>query len=319
LSDPRLNSIFTFDNSSLGVTIDDFDDGDTIVCTFTNTLIPAKFLLIDEDSIDNDDEPFTNTLCYQYLNDGNFTSTPRCGGFPGVLTTTTAVNADKADHDMRDELRFFEANHGEIIELQTGHITDEGWFALQEIPASWDAAGPTDDGIQNFLQAGPGLGSGPVPEALLDKITDVRPIRYEGVLELIGKDICGIVHDSDVNVAYLQEPIGENQTGVDNANLQGNYKGLVAFNIFQVIPFGDDPAKGALSHKGDLTQANDPQEIAKVAIKILDATGICLYAELFDAPFIVDENTSQLRNGTIIDFDSGFNQDTTPSMPLSFP
>jgi len=267
------------------------------------------FLIIDEDSIDNDDEPFTTALCYQYLNDGNFTSTPGCGEFGPPLETSMPVNDDKADHDMRDELRFFEANHGKKIELQTGHITDEGWFALQVIPESWIKAVSssetnTEVGIANFI-------NGLVAQSDLDKIPDVRPIRYEGVLELLDRNICAVVHDSDVNVAYLQEPIEENETGVDNANLQGSYKGVVAFNILQVVPFGDIPTKGALSHKGDLTQTNDPQEIAKVVITILDPN-VCLYAELFDAPFIVDENTSQLRGGTIMDFDTGFRKDTTP-------
>ena len=88
----------------------------------------------------------------------------------------------------RTELPFFDQNTGTIIELQVGHITDEGWFAPQVILDSWKEAGPVfGDGIQNFIGVnqtvggplipGLGLGVGADREELLDKIPDVRPIR----------------------------------------------------------------------------------------------------------------------------------------------
>jgi len=173
-----------------------------------------------------------------------------------------------------------------------------------------------------MLTPGPGLGVGPGTEELLDKIPDVRPIRYQGLLDLVGENICAVVKDSDVNVAYLQETSQVPPGGVKDANLQGNYKGLVAFRILQVIPFGTS----TLSAAPFLEQANDPQEIAKVRIGILDAvnkdgTGVCQTMLMtFDAPFIVDENTSFPIGVPSLDLDTGFNELPTPvAGPLAFP
>ena len=69
-------------------------------------------------------------------------------------------------------------------------VTDEGWFALTELPPSWDEAGPTDDGLRNFLAPGEGLGSGDDPEALLDKIPGVTPLRATGLNQLQGQTVC---------------------------------------------------------------------------------------------------------------------------------
>jgi len=281
----------------------------------------AKFILIDEDSIDNDDEPFTNQGCGQYLDETMFTSTPGCGEFdnsdpisPLDDNTAYPVNDDLANPGVRNELRFFDANPGEIIELQVGHITDEGWYAPQIIPQSWVDTGPTDDGIRNFvgvmqmpggpLVPGDGLGVGGDPEALLDNIPDVRPIRYEGVLGLLGMDLCAVVYDSDISINFLNpNPPG----GVEDGNLQGANLGIVAFRVLQVLPFGDD---------SPFTQGQDPQEIAKVKIGILDAkndegTGVCQGNLMtYVAPFIVDEDDP---------FDSGFNDSPTPAVALPFP
>ncbi|MBN1386874.1 MAG: hypothetical protein JW965_00410 [Bacteroidales bacterium] len=50
---------------------------------------------------------------------------------------------------------------------------DEGWFAPVTIPSAWAAAGPGDNGLQNYLVPGPGLGTA-VPdddrEVLLDEV-----------------------------------------------------------------------------------------------------------------------------------------------------
>jgi len=59
----------------------------------------AKFIIIDEDSIDNDDEPFTDTECYQYLNSTVFTNNPGCGEFDD---TSSPVNDDLADPGVED-------------------------------------------------------------------------------------------------------------------------------------------------------------------------------------------------------------------------
>jgi len=83
----------------------------------------AIFLLIDEESIDNGNEP----------ND----------------FSETDVNDQIAEVGLRKPLQFFEANIGQTIELYTGQVGDEGWFALKTIPNSWKSAGPTNNGTQN--------------------------------------------------------------------------------------------------------------------------------------------------------------------------
>jgi len=51
---------------------------------------------------------------------------------------------------------------------------------------------------------------------------------------------------------------------------------------------------------------DDPQEIAKVRILILDANETCQSPIIYEAPRIVDENTSLLNDNTVCDYDTGF-------------
>ncbi|HSI70292.1 MAG TPA: hypothetical protein VK941_08680 [Gillisia sp.] len=157
----------------------------------------AVFILIDEESIDNGNEP------------NNFSETD--------------VNDDLAEVGLRQPLRFFEDNIGEEIELYTGQVGDEGWFALKTIPTSWESAGPTESGAGNFLQAGPGLGQDG-SEDLLDEIADVIPLRATGLSMLIGQTILAIVFDSDISINY--DPI--------EGNLQGDNLGIVALEVLEV-------------------------------------------------------------------------------------
>lgn len=156
------------------------------------------FLVIDEDSIDNGNPP----------ND----------------FSETDVNDDIAAIGQRQPLRVFQANIGATIDLFTGQVGDEGWFALQTVPSSWRSAGPTGNGLRNYLLAGPGLGSGDGPEVLLDEIPDVTPLRATGLAMLIGQTVCAVVYDSDVSINYA--PL--------EGNLQGANLGTVAFDVLAV-------------------------------------------------------------------------------------
>ena len=78
----------------------------------------------------------------------------------------TDVNADIAEIGVRTPLRFFANNVGTTITLPSGGVGDEGWFALETVPSSWESAGPTADGLRNFAgnpsvaiphNVGPGL------------------------------------------------------------------------------------------------------------------------------------------------------------------
>jgi len=162
----------------------------------------AGFLIIDEDGIDN--------------------------GLPPNFFSDIDVNDQIAEIGLRDQLAFFAANVGATITLYTGEVGDEGWFAPQFIPRSWDEAGPSSDGLTNFLQAGPGLGSPDSEgdrESLLDKISNVIPLRADGLEQLEGGTFCALVYDSDISINY---------DAIINGNLKGANLGLAAFEVLDV-------------------------------------------------------------------------------------
>ncbi len=161
----------------------------------------AILLVIDEESIDNDNEP------------NNFSETD--------------VNDQLAEVGLRKPLRYFEENVGNTIDLFTGQVGDEGWHALKTIPASWISTGPTANGAQNYLAAGPGLGAGDPDdnrEVLLDKIPNVTPLRATGLAMLVGQTVLAVVYDSDISTNY--SPL--------NGNLMGANLGVVAFDVLEV-------------------------------------------------------------------------------------
>ena len=195
----------------------------------------ATFLLIDEESIKKGEAP-------------NFFD-------------ESDVNEDIATLGLRSQLPFFAAAAivgGVKITLHTGEVGDEGWFALKTIPASWDEAVPTGDGVHNFVgnpslpfphEVGPGLGAGDDPEALLDKIPDVTPLRATGLKLLEGKDVCAVVYKGDVSINY--DPL--------DGSLKGDNLGTVAFNVVSVTEL-----KGFSS-----------SSLPQVEIMILDAEVFC--------------------------------------------
>lgn len=160
-------------------------------------------MVIDESSIDNGNEP----------ND----------------FSDTDVNDQTAAVGQRSQLKFFKDNVGKTIDLYTGQVGDEGWFALKNIPNRWVNAGPTDNGAKNYLTPGPGLGSPNIDddrEVLLDEIPLVAPMRATGLKMLVGSKVLAVVYDSDISVNY--SPL--------EGNLQGANLGLVAFEVLEVKP-----------------------------------------------------------------------------------
>lgn len=156
------------------------------------------FLIIDDDSISNGNPP--NDFAAEDVND------------------------DIAAVGLRQPLPWFQDNVGSEIDLFTGQVGDEGWFALKTIPASWSDAGPTGNGTRNYLQAGPGLGGpsdGDDREVLLGGIPDITPLRATGLAMLAGETVCAVVYDSDISVNY--DPL--------QGNLQGDNLGVVSFDV----------------------------------------------------------------------------------------
>jgi len=183
-------------------------------------------LVIDEESIDNGNPP------------NNFSDVD--------------ANDQLATLGLRRQLAFFAANTGRTIDLFTGQVGDEGWFALRTIPNSWRRTGPSSNGARNYFVAGPHLG-GPRPdddrEVLLDKVPDVTPLRATGLAMLIGHTVCAVVYDSDVSINY--SPL--------LGNLQGANLGIVAFEVLRVTRRRD----GSTS------------DLPRVTIRIADANRIC--------------------------------------------
>jgi hypothetical protein len=181
---------------------------------------PALFILIDEDGIDNGP---------RYWEDGGPYNAAKLKSF-----TASEVNDDISHLARRMQLRYFAANPGKVIWLWSGQVGDEGWFAPKTIPSSWANAGPTADGLRNFLgnpsqpfthNVGPGLGTGNNPESLLDKIPNVIPLRAEGLWGLIGRTVCALVWDSDISINY----------GPIEGSLKGEKLGVAAFEVQDVV------------------------------------------------------------------------------------
>lgn len=136
--------------------------------------------------------------------------------------SATAVNATIASVGVRDVLPFFNGKAGQYIVLPGGEVGYEGWFALKSTPASWDSSPGTNDGLQNYILAGPGLGSPDLNgdrRSLLDAIPAVTPLRATGLRMLIGQRICAVVYAGDI-------PWTATTTSLRGANL-----GLVAFTV----------------------------------------------------------------------------------------
>ena len=194
----------------------------------------AAFLVIDEDSIDNGNEP---------------------NGF-----SDTDVNDQLADVGLRLPLKYFTDNVGKTITLYTGQVGDEGWFAIKTIPSSWKSTGPTGNGLANYLEPGPKLGA-PEPdddrEVLLDKIPDVTPLRATGLKMLEGKTVYAVVYDSDISINY--SPL--------NGNLMGANLGRVAFDVISVKKRTD----GSTSSLPSVTiRIRDVNEVAVLQMMLFD-------------------------------------------------
>jgi len=168
----------------------------------------------------------------------------------------TDVNDHITEIGERSQLPFFAANIGEDITLLTGEMGDEAWFAPNEIPMEWDDAGPfPDNGLRNFFVAGPGLGvadGNGDRESQLDKIPDVRPLRAEGLNQLIDTVVCAVVYDSDISINY--DPL--------DGSLKGANYGIVAFKVNLVTP---------VAGSDDFSDSSLPE----VEIEILDADEVC--------------------------------------------
>jgi hypothetical protein len=141
------------------------------------------------------------------------------------LIAAEAANAGVAKTGLRDQLPYFSARIGDSLTLPSGGNDNDGWFAIRQAPSAWNSSDAEQDGLSNYLLAGPGLGS---PDeagdraSLLHDVADVVPLRADGLALLVGRDVCAIVYSDDVTVIA---------GATSRANLSGPNLGVVSFRV----------------------------------------------------------------------------------------
>jgi hypothetical protein len=189
---------------------------------------PVVLVLLDEDSIDNGQVP--------------------------LFLTPEDVNDHIAAAGVRDPLPYFSANIGRRVTLPVGGGQDPGWFGLDAAPAGWTSS--DSSGLENYVLAGPGLGSPDEDgdrESLLGAVAGVSALGATDLTSLVGRDVCAVVYDGD-----LAPAIGE-------TSLAGATLGLVAFQVHAVL--SSDPASPRVE-----VDVRDPATIC--AAQIVSVMGI---------------------------------------------
>lgn len=161
-----------------------------------------------------------------------------------------AVNDLIASVGVRDQLPYFANNIGAPLTLLGGQNGSDGWFAVTAAPEFWATAPGAGDGLENFVLAGPGLGSpdrGGDRESLLWAVPGVQPLHGAGLRALVGRQACAVVYDNDLQV--VDDPSAA-------ADLRGPNLGLVAFEVLAV-------------------DALDGSDWPKIEVQILDAKEVC--------------------------------------------
>jgi hypothetical protein len=153
---------------------------------------------------------------------------------------------------------------GQEVTLPAGFIGDEGWFAVSAVRIAWKSAGPeVGDGLRNYVEAGPGLGSPDAKgnkESLLDKVPNLTPLRATGLARLEGRSVCAVVLDGDVMMGY--DPL--------SGDIRGPNLGKLAFQVISVQP-----------------RSRSYNTLPSVTVRILDAEAVCSdpLTPFVDAPF----------------------------------
>lgn len=155
-------------------------------------------------------------------------------GPPPHLIPSDAANDQIASVGLRDPIPYFTARVGASVVLPSGGDGNDGWFALRSPPASWSDGSGSDDGLENFWLAGPGLGS---PDddgdrtALLMSVEDVVPVRGPALGALVGRRVCAVAYSGQI--AAVSGP-------PSMAGLSGATLGVVAFQVVSVDGSGTD-------------------------------------------------------------------------------
>jgi hypothetical protein len=111
------------------------------------------------------------------------------------------INATIAAVGVRDPLPFFMKHEGQNIVLPGGPAGHEGWFAPATMSSTWNTASGANDAPQNFILAGPGLGS---PDAsasrttLLGNVQSLSPLGASRLQALVGRTVCAVVFSGEI-------------------------------------------------------------------------------------------------------------------------
>lgn len=155
----------------------------------------------------------------------------------------------------RMNVAWFARNLGQETVLPAGQVGDEGWFAPTSVRIGWKSAGPAyGDGLRNYAEAGPGLGSSDGKghtETLLEKVPALAPLRATGLARLTGRSVCAVVLARNVVMNY----------GPLMGDIRGDNLGRIAFHVLGLA----DPI-GTRGHGTGLPS---------VRIRVLDAETVC--------------------------------------------
>ena len=152
------------------------------------------------------------------------------------------INDDRPTEVGNPPLIWNELFPGDIVLLPGGEVDDEGIFALPE-DTPWSLA--------DYV-------AGTVPQALLDEIEDVMPLRDQDLVRLIGLTCTAVVYDSDISMNY--EPI--------QANLQGARYGLFTFTVLGVEVPHHIPEAGSSSSLYSLWFRVEPPMIPTINFEV---------------------------------------------------
>ena len=139
--------------------------------------------------------------------------------------TDVSINATIAAVGVRDFLPAFTGRVGQTVTLPAGQVGSEGWFALTAAPADWATTPGGNDGLENFVVAGAGLGS---PDENGDRktwlhtVAGVQPLHAAGLQMLAGQSVCALVFANDI-------PWTQTTTSLAGATM-----GLMAFAVVGV-------------------------------------------------------------------------------------
>lgn len=131
------------------------------------------------------------------------------------------INATIADVGVRDALPYFNVREGQRLVIPGGTTGHQGWLAFTAVPGTWSSAGEAD-GLENFLYAGPGLGSPDGTGSRTSQLgtrADVVPLGPTGLQQLAGRTVCAVAYS------------GELPRSAAGVTLSGANLGILAFNV----------------------------------------------------------------------------------------